>query len=85
MSTLRPGRSKGSQRNVQDAFDNMDADGTGCISKEEAMSWLQKHQSMGEAEAEAFYQRMDRDRDGCVDLNEFDKAWKNLPKPLPGS
>jgi hypothetical protein len=71
---------------VQNRFRELDADGSGDISLEEVMKYLQKHPLPGQMNswesAVMLFQRADRDQSGSIDVHEFEEAFDEILKKL---
>jgi hypothetical protein len=71
---------------VQNRFRELDADGSGDISLEEVMKYLQKYPLPGQMNswesAVMLFQRADRDQSGSIDVHEFEEAFGEILKKL---
>ncbi|CAF1092243.1 unnamed protein product, partial [Brachionus calyciflorus] len=68
---------------AEQIFSQLDTDGNGSISVSEAEKALLRlnsrlGRSYGEEDVKAFFARLDSNRDGRLDINEFRRAFYNL-------
>jgi hypothetical protein len=71
---------------AQNRFHELDKDGSGDISLEEVMVYLQKHPLPGQSQAWEsalmLFQRADKDHSGSIDVREFEEAFDEILERL---
>jgi len=76
---IKLSRVNNSSADSQNRFHELDKDGSGDISLEEVMKYLQKHPLPGQTHAWEsalmLFQRADRDQSGSIDVGEFEEAF----------